>query len=97
MRGEDMTAAELTSIEPGTRILTADAFTDGEDDDLKPWLGKVVTLRSFDGFRWVYCEEMPDNPFNIREIIGVCTESIDDESVEYETGDLTLIFGEVVS
>lgn len=88
-----MSSEELKNLEPGTRLFTADKFTNGDDPDIEHLLNSVVTFRKFDGTNWVYVEEVPESPFHRKEIVGVYQECIDDESIPYEMGDISELIG----
>lgn len=91
-----MTVAECETIQPGTKLLVGDKILEGEDPDAEEWLGKVITFERFEDRRWVYFKEAKGTPFRYDEIIGVYNPScIDDESIPYQSGDISLIFGEV--
>lgn len=91
-----MTADECRELLPGTKLLIGNEILEGEDEDALGWLGKVVTFDRFDNGKWVYFEEDRNIPFRYDEIIGIYNPTcIDDEHVPYQSGDISLIFGEV--
>lgn len=82
----------------GTKLLVGKEFKLGDDIRIEKFLGQVVTFDHFDGNRWVYFKEGPnDRPFRIDEIECIAGEQIIDADVQYELGDMSLIFGEVSS
>ena len=91
-----MTRGECAALLPGTKLLVGDKILEGEGEDAIDWLGKVITFSRFDGRKWVYFAEAKNIPFRYDEIIGVYNmPCIDDEAVPYQSGDISLIFGEV--
>lgn len=94
-----MTRAEFDGVPRGTQLLVGDKFTSGDDEDTEPvkhLLNGVITLTEVSG-EWVCHEEVPDTPFHVSEIVGVLfAKCIDDENVDYQPGDMGLIFGEGV-
>ena len=93
-----MTLEECKKLKPGDLLRVGDTFFEGEDPDVKPWFGEIITFERFDGNKWIYFKEHPIAPFHREEIIEkISVESIDDESVPYDIGDISLIFGEVLT
>ena len=91
-----MTREECEALLPGTKLLVGDKILEGDDIDAEEWLGKVVTFDRFANRKWVYFKEAKNVPFRYDEIVGVYNPScIDDETVPYLPGDISLIFGEV--
>ena len=89
-----MTLEECKKLKPGDLLQAGDAFVEGEDPDVEPWFGKVITFDHLHNNKWLYFKEKPGAPFHIGEIIcKVNVESIDDENVPYDIGDMSLIFG----
>ena len=91
-----MSPEALKSLEPGTKLMTAERFTNGDDPDIEHLLNSVITFSKFDGAQWVYHEEAPDSPFHRKEIVGIYQEGcLDDESTPYEMGDISALIGGV--
>ena len=91
-----MTADECKALLPGTKLLIGNEILEGEDEDALEWLGKVVTFDRFEKGKWVYFKEDGNVPFRYDEIVGIYNPScIDDENTPYQSGDISLIFGEV--
>lgn len=85
-----MKSSEIKNLQTGAKLLVADKFTNGSDDDIKQWLGQVITLDHTDG-TWIYFkEDGGNNPFRYDEIVCVYNaEPIDDG--QYEIGDIGLL------
>ena len=82
----------------GTKLLVGREFQVGDDYRIEKFLGQVVTFDHFDGTRWVYFKEGPsDCSFRVDEIECIAGEQVIDADVQYELGDMSLIFGEVSS
>lgn len=93
-----MTKEAFYDMPKGTKLLVGKEFKLGDDSRIEKFLGQVVTFDHFDGNRWVYFKEgSSDCPFRIDEIECVAGEQIIDADVQYELGDMSLIFGEVSS
>lgn len=81
----------------GTKLLVKPHFTEGNNIAIKRWLGKVITFdHTYDG-KWIYFTEVVEQPFRFDEIECVAEELIIDADIQYEVGDMGLIFGEVSS
>lgn len=82
-----MTKEEMREIKPGTKLLVADDFTIGIDEDVRKYLGSIITFKNFDGL-WVYFEEPNggDSPFHHTEIVGIAIECLNDNP--YEVGSI---------
>ena len=88
-----MSPEDFDSLEQGTKLMTAESFTNGSDADLEHLLDSIVTFERFEEHEWVYIEESP-YPFHWDEIVYVVgAECIDDENVPYEMGDLASLIG----
>ena len=97
-RGDRVTKEAFCDMPSGTKLLVGREFQLGDDHRIEKFLGQVVTFDHFDGNRWVYFKEGPsDSPFRIDEIECIAGEQIIDADVQYELGDMSLIFGEVSS
>ena len=93
-----MTKEAFCDMPNGTKLLVGKEFKLGDDSRIEKFLGQVVTFDHFDGNRWVYFKEGPsDCPFRIDEIECIAGEQVIDDDVQYEPGDMSLIFGEVSS
>lgn len=91
-----MTIAECEALDPGTKLLVGHEFLEGADDEIEHFLGGVITFKYFKNRKWVYFEEGGDCPFRYNELVGLYNPPcIDDETVPYQSGDISLIFGEV--
>lgn len=95
-RGECMTREECRNLTPGTMLLVGNKILEGADPNIECYLGGIITFKKFIKDKWIYFEEGEDSPFRYDEVVGIATfESIDDESIPYQSGDISLIFGEV--
>ena len=93
-----MTKEAFYDMPRGTKLLVGKEFKLGDDIRIEKFLGQVVTFDHFDGSRWVYFKEGSINsPFRVDEIECIAGEQIIDADVQYELGDMSLIFGEVSS
>lgn len=93
-----MTKEAFYDMPRGIKLLVGKEFKLGDDIRIEKFLGQVVTFDHFDGNRWVYFKEGPsDRPFRFDEIECIAGEQIIDADVQYELGDMSLIFGEVSS
>lgn len=91
-----MTVDECRALLPGTKLLVGHEILEGEDEDAVEWLGKVITFSRFANGKWVYFQEAENIPFRYDEIVGIYNpKCIDDETIPYQSGDISLIFGEV--
>lgn len=93
-----MTRDECKDIRPGMRCLIADDFVEDPYAGLEEFLGTVQTVERVDqsGGGWIYFEDLPQ-PFAMSEVVCIKhdVDSIDDDTVPYDCGDIGLIFGEV--
>ena len=93
-----MKRVEFSELEPGTPLLVGDKFTTGDSEDfeaIKHLLNRIITFTEIKD-EWVYHEEVPDTPFHVSEIACVADmRCLDDETVDYQLGNIGLIFGEV--
>ena len=91
-----MTKEAFRDMPEGTKLLVGPQFTDGNNSFIRKWLGKVITLdhTSYD-CKWIYFKEVKGQPFRFDEIECIAGEQIIDADVQYELGDMSLIFGEV--
>lgn len=97
-RGDRVTKEAFYDMPRGTKLLVGKEFKLGDDIRIEKFLGQVVTFDHFDGNKWVYFKEGPsDRPFRVDEIECIAGEQIIDAEVQYELGDMSLIFGEVSS
>ena len=93
-----MTKEAFYDMPRGTKLLVGNEFKLGDDIRIEKFLGQVITFDHFDGNRWVYFKEgLSDRPFRVDEIECIAGEQIIDADVQYELGDMSLIFGEVSS
>ena len=91
-----MTRDECAALLPGTKLIVGDRFLDGANPDIEKFFGQVITFDRFVNNKWVYFKEGGSSPFRYDEIVGVYNPPcIDDESIPYQSGDISLIFGEV--
>lgn len=84
-------------MSPGTKLLAGNKFVDGIDPDVQPYFGKIITFDYFKNDKWVYFQELPHAPFHYDEIECIVGDLFHDDDTQYETGDMSLIFGEVCS
>lgn len=94
-----MTLDECRSLKPGVKLLIGDHFVEEECKEVEDYLGTVQVIERMDlrGTGWIYFENLPQ-PFACSEIVCVYNDTvIDDEAIPYESGDMCLIFGEVIS
>lgn len=92
-----MTKEAFRDLPIGTKLLVKSHFTEGNNSVIRKWLGKVITFdHTYDG-KWIYFKEVLGQPFRFDEIECVAEELIIDADVQYELGDMSLIFGEVSS
>lgn len=80
------------------RCLIAEDFVEEPHSELRKFLGtiQIVERVDHDGVGWIYFEGL-SQPFAMSEVVCVKyhVDSIDDESVPYDCGDIDLILGEV--
>lgn len=93
-----MTREECESIFPGMKCLIADDFVEDPHPDLRKYLGTIQEVDRLDESTsgWLYFKGI-SQPFAFSEIVSIIYEStvIDDESVQYQIGNITDLYGGV--
>ena len=89
-----MTKEVFREMPRGTRLLVGDKFLCGEDDNIKGYLGTVITFDYIHNDKWVYFQECSDGPFRHDEIRCIAEDTLIDDK-QYEPSDIQLLFGEV--
>lgn len=90
-----MTKEAFRDLPRGTKLLVKPHFTEGNNYAIRKWLGKVITFdHTYDG-KWIYFTEVVEQPFRFDEIERIAEELIIDTDIQYEVGDMSIIFGEV--
>lgn len=93
-----MTRDECRELKPGMRCLIANDFVEDPHPDLREYLGTVQVVEKIDtsSIGWIYFKDLPQ-PFAMSEVVCVkyIMESIDDDTIPYEHGDVAMILGGV--
>ena len=91
-----MTREEFDDIQPGTKMKIGECFVEHPHESLLEYLGTVQILERVElgGTDWAYFEGLPQ-PFAFSEVECALYELEEIDDGDYETSDMSIIFGEV--